>query len=157
MVRRSDIADRLEKVWLFSGCTARERNHIAKLGAVEELPAGTVLMRRGERARDFFVVLQGKVDLAIKGTEPTSRGPGSALGEMALVDGGARSATATAATDVTVYRVGKDQFDKLLHDVPSVAIKLVEAVGIRLRTATRELEQLRTGQGLRPPRVSDTT
>jgi CRP/FNR family transcriptional regulator, cyclic AMP receptor protein len=157
MVGRAEVASRLEKVWLFASCSERDRSRLAKLGTVEELPAGTVLMKRGERARDFYVVLKGQVRVELSGNAPFERGPGSALGEMALVDGGPRSATATAVTDVTVFRVRKSKFEALLREVPSVAIKLIETLGLRLRTANREIARLRTGETVRPPRASDIT
>ena len=66
------------------------------------------------------------------GAELARRGPGSIVGEMALIDQGPRTATVTAATPVSAYVLNRGEFASLLADAPDVAEKV-----------TRELEARR--------------
>jgi CRP/FNR family transcriptional regulator, cyclic AMP receptor protein len=134
MVRRGDPkVKRLGQVQLFSGCSKRDLERIAALSNEVEVSAGTVLMRQGDPGHEAFVIEKGKAKATVRGKRSRSMGPGECFGEMALLHAAPRSATVSAETDMTLVVLGSREFWTLLEDVPRVALKVLAAVGERLR------------------------
>jgi AcrR family transcriptional regulator len=69
---------------------------------VRSFPAGTVLLRAGERGDELYLVLDGMLEVDVDGTTLGQVGPGTVLGERALLEDGVRTSTLTAATKVVV-------------------------------------------------------
>jgi CRP-like cAMP-binding protein len=143
MASQRAIVEALRGTWLFQSCTPRELGRIAKLGTVVEVADGEELVRRNERGRRFLTILEGRAVVERPGSEPKRIARGAAIGEIALLDGGPHSATVRATSSGTVFVIGRDDFAGLLVDVPTVAVKIAEALALRLRTAEREIERLR--------------
>lgn len=78
---------------------------------VRRLAAGDVLTRQGEPGEELFLVLDGVLDVEVDGTAVGLVGPGSVLGERALLEGGRRTSTLTATTSVVVAVTGRDSVD----------------------------------------------
>ena len=143
MATQRAIVEALRGIWLFEGCGPRELARIAKRGTVVEFAAGEELVRRGARGRRFLTILEGRVVVERPGSEPKRIARGAATGEIALLDGGPHSATVRATSDCTVFALGREDFSEILVEAPTVAVKIAEALALRLRTAERELERLR--------------
>lgn len=90
----------------------------------EELSAGDVLVKQGERGEELFLLLDGVVEVDVDGKTVAEIGPGAIVGERALLEAGARTATLRAATRCSVVRVAGDRVD---------AGDLVELAGGRRR------------------------
>jgi voltage-gated potassium channel len=125
--------DLLSQVELFRGCTKKELAAIASTTVAVDQPAGAVLCRQGSIGTQAFVVVDGKAVVSIDGIDVADVGPGSFFGEMALLDGGPRVATVTAATPMQLLVLSRPEFNRLILDVPKVARRMLEAVGTRLR------------------------
>src|SRR5881396_119423 len=95
----------LAKVPLFSGCSKRELAVIAQAAKEVRHKAGTVIAREGEYGIGLFLILEGKCRVTIGGKEKAILGPGDFFGEIALIDGGPRTATVTAITDVRLLGI----------------------------------------------------
>ncbi len=78
---------------------------------VRRLRAGEVLTRQGEAGDELFLVLDGVLEVAVDGVALAQVGPGAVLGERALLEGGTRTSTLTAATKVAVAVAGRDAVD----------------------------------------------
>ena len=78
---------------------------------VRRLRAGEVLTRQGEPGDELYLVLDGMLEVAVDGTVLGQVGPGAVLGERALLEGGSRTSTLTAATKVAVAVAGRDAVD----------------------------------------------
>jgi CRP-like cAMP-binding protein len=130
---------RLAKVQLFSACTKSDLARIAKLADELEVPAGRVLMRQGELGHECFVVLSGKARVSFRGNaKDLVLGPGSCIGELALLQrNGRRSATVTAESDMDLLVLGSREFAGLVDQVPAVGKRMLAAVAERLRSAER--------------------
>lgn len=110
---------------------------------------GTVLIRQGESGDTGFMVLvlDGEVTVeslrASRGSSVTLNvlGPGSLIGEMALVDGEARSATCTASTDVACAVLTREALETLIAEQPATGAKLMTAIAVRLAERLREVSQ----------------
>ena len=66
-------------------------------------------------------------------------GPGQHFGELALLDGGPRTATVTAASDMTVLVLSKPAFNAVLDEIPTLAHKLLVSTARRLRESEQSL------------------
>jgi CRP/FNR family transcriptional regulator, cyclic AMP receptor protein len=109
---------------------------LAGAGApLREYKAGEVIFREGDPATELFIVKSGTVEIRLGnrllGTLPEL----SIFGEMALIDPGARSATAVAATDATIVPVGEKQFLFLVSRTPHFALNVMRVLVRRLRTS----------------------
>ncbi len=110
------------------------------------IPAGAVFMRQGESGVDdtMLLILEGEatVEQETTGTDDSLIvsviGPGSLLGEMAILDGEPRSATCIAATDLAVAELPRDGLRKLIKEEPEVSARLLLAVSKRMSERLRE-------------------
>jgi inner membrane transporter RhtA len=123
----------LARIPLFDGLNLTEIETVAGLMKEQELPAGHVLMRQGEPGDEFFVVESGAVEITMDGRVVATRGAGDFFGEIALVFGGPRIATATAKDDVRLFALDKTDFDKMLKSHPKVEGKILTAITERIR------------------------
>jgi CRP/FNR family cyclic AMP-dependent transcriptional regulator len=136
-VATSQVMERLWAVPLFSGCSKRELQTIARAVKDIDHPAGTVIAREGEPGIGLFVIEEGDADVTIGGRKKASLGPGDFFGEIALLDGGPRTATVTAKTDVKLLGLTEWVFRGLMQEHPAIAIKTLEAMAGRLRSVTK--------------------
>lgn len=133
-----DIAASLAAVPIFSGCSKRELAIIARASKVVVHKDGTVIAREGERGIGLFLILEGRCLVTIGGKTKAKLGPGDFFGEVALLDGGPRTATVTAASAVKLVGITGWVFRGLLMEHPSIALKTLEAVAGRLRSVSKE-------------------
>jgi CRP-like cAMP-binding protein len=138
-LKHDSTIDHLAQVSLFRGCTRKELHKLWSITTPAHLPAGRVVCEEGQPGHEFFVVVDGQATVTIGGDQVNAIGPGGFFGEMALLDGGPRVATVTAATDMDVLVMSRREFVTLLADVPTVSRRMLEALGARLRTADRQL------------------
>ena len=119
---------------------------------VVNLPRGATVFREGDAARTdhLLLILAGDVSVdmsdgeRVDGLPVSVLGPGSVVGEMALLDGGPRSATCTAMNDVIAAGISRAGLQRLAHDHPQVALRLMVAIAQRVGDRLRALgEQLR--------------
>ncbi len=132
----------LRAVNLFSSCTHRELTRIESLTTLIDVPAGTVLTEQGAPGEEFFVVVEGTATVSRNGRTLATLEPGSFFGEMALLDGGDRTATVVADTDMGLLVLSRREFKSLQLTVPSVAFKLLTEMGARLRSTDGLLDHL---------------
>jgi len=137
-VSQQDVAAKLAKVPIFSECSKRELAVIARVAKEVSHRAGTVIAREGERGIGLFLILEGTCKVTIGGRTKARLGPGDFFGEIALLDGGPRTATVTATSDVRLVGITGWVFRGLLMEHPSIALKTLEAVAGRLRSVSKE-------------------
>ncbi|HEX6331016.1 MAG TPA: cyclic nucleotide-binding domain-containing protein [Actinomycetota bacterium] len=135
---RIDIPARLATVPIFSGCTKREISIIAQAAKEISHRAGTVIAREGERGVGLFLILEGECEVTVGGKRKAVLREGDFFGEVALLDGGPRTATVTALTPVRLAGVTGWVFRGMLMEHPSIALKTLESVAGRLRAVTKE-------------------
>jgi CRP-like cAMP-binding protein len=125
--------DRLQETSLFSNCTKDELRTIASLTSMKDVEQGVVLAEQGTAGREFFVVTDGSATATRNGERLAELGPGSFFGELALLDGGPRTATVVADTAMTLLVLSRREFQSLQLSAPSVAHKMLVELGARLR------------------------
>jgi CRP-like cAMP-binding protein len=136
-VATNDLVMRLASVPMFSGCTKKELQAIAKTVRQIDHPAGSVIATEGEPGAGLFVIEDGTCDVTIGGKLVNQLGTGDFFGEMALLDGGPRTATVTATSDIKLYALTEWVFRGLLVEHPTIALRTLEAMAARLRNATK--------------------
>ncbi|MBX9819639.1 Crp/Fnr family transcriptional regulator [Afipia birgiae] len=107
---------------------------------INEYDASEVVFEEGSTGRELFVVLEGKIDIVKNsGADKTvivTLGKGEFFGEMAVIDGSARSATAVAAVSGTrVMRINHARFVYLVSQQPAFALMIMDALSKRLRAS----------------------
>lgn len=135
---QQDAMSRLAKVPIFSECTKRELTIIGRAAKEVSHAEGTVIAREGERGVGLFLILEGQCKVTIGGKTKAKLGPGDFFGEVALLDGGPRTATVTALTPVRLVGITGWVFRGLLMEHPTIALKTLEAVAGRLRAVSKE-------------------
>src|ERR1700747_3933706 len=105
---------------------------------INEYGVGDVIFEEGSTGRELYVVLDGEVEIAkVDGATKTvivTLGKGEFFGEMAVIDGSSRSATAIAASAKTrVMRINHARFVYLVSQQPAFALMVMDALSKRLR------------------------
>ena len=140
MASRSKHLDQLAQIPLFSACSKRDLQKIARASNEINIDAGRILVEQGDAGREMFVVVEGEAAVKRNNRKVvTSLGPGDAIGELALLDHGPRTATVEAATPMTVLVLSAREFSGVLDEVPSLAHKLMAALAARVRDLDKQI------------------
>jgi CRP-like cAMP-binding protein len=123
------------------------------LGRSRTFPAKSVLFFEGDDAHEVMIVRSGQVKVSAVGLDGREvvldvLEPEEILGELSAIDGGRRSATASALTSTTVTLIEIERFRTFVSERPAVAVELLRAVTERLRGASRRQVEFGTVDGL---------
>jgi CRP-like cAMP-binding protein len=122
---------------IFARLEPRSLEAVATLARVVTMPAGTVLLREGEPAASFYVIVSGTVHIEREDRFVRSMSSGGFLGEVALIEGGERTATATCATDCELLIFGSFEFGRVMASFPDVRARVEAAVARRPHAEAR--------------------
>lgn len=107
---------------------------------------GEVIIRQGDPGDCMFVIQEGRVsvvkELDSGEVELAMRGPGEFFGEMALFEHETRMATVRAIEKARVLTIDKKSFLRRVHEDPSLAFHLVQALSARVRQLSEEVHRL---------------
>jgi len=121
-------ATMLSKCPLFAGLSERDLAAVSRLADEVTVRPGKVITKEGASGHEFFVILDGKVDISKAGKRVNTMGPGDFFGELALLAKVPRMATVTAATPATLLVVGHREFTSLLASQPAIRDKVMRAL-----------------------------
>ena len=99
---------------------------------VVTLPAGELLFRAGDEADALYVVRAGRLEVLADGAVVRSLGPGAAVGELALLSGGVRSADVRARRDCTLLALPRATFDRVLAEHPTAPAAIAAVLAEQL-------------------------
>jgi CRP/FNR family transcriptional regulator, cyclic AMP receptor protein len=133
---QSDWAEVLGAIPLFSRLSKRQLRGIAKHANVVDYSPGEVIVQAGEKGDSFNLVLEGRA--RVLGRSRVLRS-GDFFGEMALVDGGPRSATITATSAVRVMKLPRRAFVRALKQDPQIGLAIMETLAGRVRRLERTI------------------
>lgn len=142
-----DTEDFLKYVPIFSDLDDESLQKISKLGVRKSFQKDSVILFEHETGSALFVIIEGKVKVsrvAEDGKEVilTILNDSDFFGEMAILDGLARSANVTAMEDSEVFLIQRSDFITLLHEFPDVSIALLQELTQRLRSADMKIKSL---------------
>jgi CRP-like cAMP-binding protein len=122
----------LSRVPLFAGLSKKELAQLARMSDDVEVDAGHVLCREGKTGREFFVIVEGDVDVT-RGGKPVRRSGGDEFfGEIALLEDIPRTATVKAKTPLRLFVLTRRDFRRLVDTSPSVEQKVMRSLARRL-------------------------
>jgi CRP-like cAMP-binding protein len=129
----NDKARLLASVPLFAHLGRSALEEVATLADEVEVEAGTLLTKEGRSGGEFFVIIDGSVSVERGGRVVATLRAGEFLGEIALVDGGPRTATTTAVIPSRLLVVAHREFHSLLDRFPEVRMGVLQALADRVR------------------------
>lgn len=139
----------LRSIPLFAGMSSKEIGHVASMAEDIVYAAGTPILREGDPGDSLYVIVDGTVRVHRGDTTFSTLKQNDFLGEMSLFDGEPRSASATAATDCVVLRLGQAEFHEILARHFGAVLSVLKSLTQRVRkkeqeaaTAQRELERV---------------
>jgi CRP/FNR family transcriptional regulator len=139
-----DTIGLLKRVPVFSTLSAEELERVARVAVARRFAAGEVVFKEGDEGRTCYIVRSGRAR-AIR-EHPDGRAitlahfnPGDIFGEMAMLDGERRSATVEATEGTEAIAILSADMHRLLHEHPGISVKLIAALGQRLRSTNERL------------------
>jgi CRP-like cAMP-binding protein len=118
----------LDAVPLFAALTEHEREWVARWAEEIDVPEGTHLLEQGRLPHEFFVVLEGTVEISKDGVAVADLGPGDFFGEIAIVEHDRRTASVIAVTPCRVIVMHTREFEAMREEMPSVAEQIERAI-----------------------------
>lgn len=122
----------LAKVPLLAGMDRKDLEHVGRLCEEVDIVAGKLVARQGDRATEFFVIVDGHVRVDRDGEHLRDMGPGDFFGELAMLGNIPRTATVTTTTPCRFLVLGSREFNSLLHDHPAIQHAVLHAVAQRV-------------------------
>jgi CRP/FNR family transcriptional regulator, cyclic AMP receptor protein len=132
MLHRNHKVELLKKAPLFAGCSKKELEQIAMVADELDFQSGKTLIKEGAPGREFFVLVDGTVEVSREGRTIDTAGPGDFFGEMALLTEQPRNATVTTTSKVDVLILTSRSFRSLVEHNPLIALKVMRAVADRV-------------------------
>lgn len=135
----------LKQAPLFAGCPPEALADLARVALLQVLPAGTDVFKKGDPGDRLYIVVSGKVRISTTGPDSQQLtlnilGPGALFGEVALADGGARTADAAAIGAVEMLVLHRRDIHDLLLRRPEVALGMLAALSERVRWVSARFE-----------------
>ena len=139
----------LKSVPIFSELSDETLAHLSQSGSIQNFNKDSIILSEKEAGTALFVIISGKVKISRISTEDDDKevilsilNPSDFFGEMSLLDGMERSATATAMEDSRILIVQRNDFLDLLRENPEVSIILLQELTQRLRAAGMKIKAL---------------
>jgi CRP-like cAMP-binding protein len=133
-VARTDTkAELLRHIPLFKACNPHALAEIGQLADEVDVPDGYTLIREGTFGEQFILIVEGRVRIDRGGKTIRTMGPGEFLGEIALIDKGRTTATATTEGPAKLFILGHQAFNSLLDQSPAVRLDIMTALANRVR------------------------
>jgi CRP-like cAMP-binding protein len=137
MSTTEELEHRLQDIPLFANCPRADLWVVAQRCEIRNVPAGTQVLRAGEPGDEFFVMLDGKVEVQRDGAVLSQLGPGDHFGELAVLDPAPRNADVIVSADATLGVLSHAQFRLVLDAVPGVAEAMLAFLARRVRDESR--------------------
>jgi CRP-like cAMP-binding protein len=125
-------AKSLQRVPLFAGLSQRDREQVARRADTVDIPAGRHLLHEGRLPHEFFVILEGEVEVIHEGNHLATLGPGDFFGEIALVEHTRRTASVITTAPTTLAVMSPQAFDAVRREMPAVADRIAAAIRERM-------------------------
>ena len=137
MTSKKQQLESLSTVALFSACSKKELEKVARATDDITMTAGTVIIDQGQTGREAFVIVAGDVTVKRNNRKVATLGPGSVVGELSLLDNGPRTASVVCDTDCTLLVIDHRRFRGVVEEIPAIAHKLLGSLAGRIRELDR--------------------
>jgi CRP/FNR family cyclic AMP-dependent transcriptional regulator len=131
-VQDSSELETLKRVPLFAGLDRSDLAAVQQISRAVEFDPGAILIHQDEPGHHFFVVLNGEASVERDGVEINRLGEGDFFGEISLLSNRLTTAAVVTTTAVRVVMIAPAGFKQLLEELPSMQMKVIEALASRL-------------------------
>ena len=125
-------AKSLERVPLFAGLSQKEREKVARWADTVDLPASKHLLDEGRLPHEFFVIIDGEVEVLHEEKRLATLGPGDFFGEIALIEHGRRTASVVTTVPTTLAVMSPASFAAMRREMAEVALRIDDAIRARM-------------------------
>ena len=137
----------LRKHPIFSDLDPEALDQLCRYAKHTTLKRGAAICSKGDPGNSLFAVVSGTVKISTSSADGRSAifnliGPGEIFGEVALLDGLARTADATANTNCEIFVIDRREFIPFVKSQPALAMKFIELLCMRLRWTSDQVEQV---------------
>jgi pyruvate,water dikinase len=136
--KRDEPVEEIKQIPLFAGLRPDELERVKSLFKERRFPAGETITREGSGGAAFFLIESGEAIVTARGKPCPSLTAGDYFGEIALIDGGERAATVTAATEVVCWGLTYWDFRPLVQENATIAWALLQSTAKMLRAAQQD-------------------
>jgi CRP-like cAMP-binding protein len=123
----------LQRVPLFVGLTTQQFRMVARLFKKRSYDRGEIVINEGSSGATFFVIESGEASVTVRGRKKATLKTFDYFGEIALIDGGPRTETVTATTDLVCYAINYWDFRPFVIANGVIAWKLLQGLALMLR------------------------
>jgi uncharacterized membrane protein len=153
--------DVLERIGIFGHLTPEDRIELAKVIDDRKVAAGETLFRAGDPGEALYIVCDGLMEISIRDHAGqkivlNNAHAGEMFGELALLDRGARTASAVAVTDVELLELDRDDLLMMFKRAPEAALHFLAVMGHMTRKADKLLES-RVSRNVNEEIVAEST
>ncbi|HTS94129.1 MAG TPA: Crp/Fnr family transcriptional regulator [Stellaceae bacterium] len=139
------LRDLLARHMLFRGVPAEVVSGLVRFAIIKHFEAGKEVFAKGDVGDALYGVLSGRVCICTDSSEGDEvllniLDPGEFFGEIALLDGGTRTASARAMTDIDVLRIRRENFLPFLHSNPELCVAMISVLCSRIRMNVEFIE-----------------
>ncbi len=147
MTAATDIADLLGRTPLFEALAADDRARIAREMHGRDFEAGQIVFSRGDPGHEIYLIVEGRVRLSVLAGDGRALAfnharAGEIFGEIAVLDGGRRSADATALTPVRAATLSQTALQRMMAGNPRIAEAAIVVLCQRLRATSEQIEDV---------------
>jgi CRP-like cAMP-binding protein len=137
----------LRKHPIFAGLEPEALDQLCRYARHSTLKRGATLFSKGDPGNSLYAVISGTVKMSISSPDGRNAilniiGPGEIFGEIALLDGRARSADAIANSNCELFVIDRREFIPFVKEQPALAMKFIELLCERLRWTSDQVEQI---------------
>jgi CRP-like cAMP-binding protein len=129
----NDRVEQLKRVSIFAGCSKSELQFLTRQMDEVSANAGRTLIVEGTSNHTFYIVLQGELDVTLKGQLIDHLKPGDFFGEISMLDRGKATATVVTTTPAVLLVLSHAQFRDAIKARDTIALKVMAAMAERLR------------------------
>ena len=145
--RVAALQDFLKHMSLFAGITDTELKSLAKDFVPNRFRQGETIFHQGDPGQVLYLIQSGQVRIFVMGDEGQETsvilyGPGDIFGELAVIEGLPRSASAVAMEDTIVLTLSRDLFREQMRRSPQLAFNFMKALSVRVRYSTQQVGSL---------------
>jgi CRP-like cAMP-binding protein len=134
---KNEKIELLRRVPLFAECTKAELIEVAISADEREAGGGQILTEQGQPGREFFILVEGAVDVRRSGRKLADLGRGDWFGEIAILTYKPRTATVTATSPVRLLVISDRAFRRVVETTPRIALKVLRNVAERIEHDAR--------------------
>jgi CRP/FNR family transcriptional regulator, cyclic AMP receptor protein len=137
----------LRKHPIFRDLDSSAFDQLCRYAKHSTLKRGAAIFSKGDPGNSLIAVISGTVKISISSADGRSAilnliGPGEIFGEVAVLDGQARTADATANTNCEIFVIDRREFLPFVRSQPALAMKFIELLCARLRWTSDQVEQV---------------